>query len=49
MDILSIFFQIVAAIYHYIAHLTGSRGIYASKVASQLKLTQITPERLGIF
>ena len=35
MDFLSMFSQIVAATYHYMAHLTGCREIYASKVASQ--------------
>ena len=35
MDCLSIFFQIVAAIYHYMAHLTGFIGHYLSKVTSQ--------------
>ena len=29
------FFQMVAAIYHFLAHVTGFRDIYASKLASQ--------------
>ena len=35
MKRLSTFSQIVAAIYHYMAHLTCFRGIYASNLASQ--------------
>ena len=31
MEYLSMFSQIFAAIYHYMAHLTGFRRIYASK------------------
>ena len=49
MDSLSIFSQIVAAIYNYMAHLTGVRGIYAATVASQQNLTKTTPERFRVF
>ena len=35
LDWLLMFSQIVAAIYHYMAHLTGFRGIHASKLANQ--------------
>ena len=49
MDCLSMFFQIVAVIHNYMAHLTGFRGIYTSKVASQQNEAKITPERLRVF
>ena len=45
MDCLSLFFfQIVAAIYHYVAQLTGLRWNYASKVSIQPNWTKITPK-----
>ena len=43
------FSEIVAAIYLYMALFTGSRGIYASKLASQYNLAKINPERLRVF
>ena len=49
MDCLSMFSQIVAAIYHYMTHLTGFRGIYAFQLASQQNYTKINPKRLGVF
>ena len=35
LDCLSMFSQLVVAMYHYMARLTGFRGIYASKLANQ--------------
>ena len=43
------FSQMVAAIFLHMAHFTESRGIKASKLASQENLTQIIPERLRLF
>ena len=45
MDFLSMLFQIVAAMYHYMAHLTGLRYSYISKLPSQQNWTKITPEQ----
>ena len=43
------FCQIVAAIYFYIAHLTGFRAIYVSKTASQENWTKNSPINLRVF
>ena len=37
------FAQKVAALYHWMQHLTGFREIYASNLPSQQKWTKITP------
>ena len=49
MNCLSMVAQIVAVVYHSKAHLTGFTGVYASKVAIQQNLMQITPEKLRVF
>ena len=49
LNVLSIFSQTVRVIYHYMAHLTSFRGIYASKVASQQNWTKNTPGNFGVF
>ena len=45
MHCLSLFSQIVAAMYHSTTKLTDFRGTYASKFARQRNETAITPER----
>ena len=49
MDFLLIYSQIVVAIYHFMAHLTDFRRLYASNLASQQNQTKINPEKFRIF
>ena len=44
MDCLSMFSQRVGAIYHYMAHMTGLREDYASRLPSQQNWSKIIPE-----
>ena len=48
-NILSIFSQIVCVIYHYMAHLTAFRGIYAFNVTSQQNWTKNTPGNFRVL